>query len=126
MTNYMVEILPYGLRAKGLTLGAFVTLVAVFFNQYINSIALDNLQWRYYIFYCCFLMFEVVVIYFFLVETRYVPMEEIAKYFDGHQADVATLVNAQVEKDMLEKGEVTQVEDTAAQKQPTSSMAKAE
>lgn len=35
---------------------------------------------------------EVFVIYTFLIETRYTPMEEIAKYFDGDDtADVGEI-----------------------------------
>lgn len=80
-------------------------LVAVFFNQYINSIALDAIQWKYYIFYCCFLVLEVFVIWKYVVETRYTPMEEVAKYFDGDEADVVELTIAQKEKNEMEDGE---------------------
>lgn len=109
-TTYSVEILPYGIRAKGTTLANFVTLVAVFFNQYVNSIALDALQWRYYIFYCAFLALEVFVIYFFIIETRYTPIEEVTRFFDGDKADVIEITNAQTEKE-AEVGDVQQKED---------------
>lgn len=99
MANYTTEILPYGLRAKGFTWLNFCVCLALFFNQYVNGIALDALYWRYYIFYCVFLAFEVGIIYFFLVETRYTPMEEIAKYFDGDSvADVGELANAEAKE----------------------------
>lgn len=64
--------------------------VALFFNQYVNPIALDNIHWRYYIFYCCFLAVEVAVIWYFYPETRYLPLEEITKLFDGEDIVVAT------------------------------------
>lgn len=45
------------------------------------------LGWKYYIVFCVFLAFEVVYIYFFLIETRGsngpLPLEEIAALFDG-------------------------------------------
>ena len=69
---------------------------ALFFNQYVNPIALENLQWKYYIIYCCFLAFEVVILYVYVVETRYTPLEEIAKFFDGE--DVVAVVNTEMEK----------------------------
>jgi len=101
MANYTTEILPYGLRAKGFTWLNFCVTLALFFNQYINAIALEALHWKYYLFYCIFLAFEVVIIYFYVVETRYTPMEEIAKYFDGDDAiDVAEVATA----DLKEKG----------------------
>lgn len=89
--TYTTEILPYGLRAKGAAISVVTTTATVFFNQFINPIAMQNIAWRYYIFYVCFLAFEIVFLYFMVVETRYVPMEEIAKHFDGEQADVAAV-----------------------------------
>jgi hypothetical protein len=102
--------MPYGLRAKAATVGAFVTMAAVFFNQFINPIALNAIHWKYYIVYCIFLGFEVWFLYFFVVETRYVPMEEIAKYFDGETNDVAAATNAQIKADMAEQGTVEEIE----------------
>lgn len=101
LNNYTTEILPYGLRAKGYTWLNFCVTAALFFNQYVNAIALDALAWKYYLFYCVFLAFEIIIIYFFIVETRYTPMEEIAKFFDGDDAvDVGDIAVA----DMKAKG----------------------
>jgi MFS family permease len=72
MASYTTEILPYGLRAKGFVWLNFCVTAALFFNQFVNGIALDALQWKYYICYCVFLAFEVGVVYFCIVETRYV------------------------------------------------------
>ena len=58
----------------------------VFFNQYINPIALDHLGWKYYVFYCVWLAIELATVYFFYIETRNTPLEEIAKHFDGDKA----------------------------------------
>ncbi|KAF1945318.1 general substrate transporter [Clathrospora elynae] len=86
MASYTTEILPYGLRAKGFVWLNFCVTAALFFNQFVNGIALDALQWKYYICYCVFLSLEILVVYFCIVETRYTPMEEIAKFFDGDDA----------------------------------------
>jgi hypothetical protein len=72
MAGYTTEILPYGLRAKGFVWLNFCVTGALFFNQFVNGLALDALAWKYYIFYCVFLALEVGIIYFFIVETRYV------------------------------------------------------
>jgi MFS family permease len=108
LVGYTVEILPYSIRAKGMTVmwfcidaarkcfffnpglssGQFLTIYLVFFNQYVNPIALDNIGWKYYIFYCVWLGFELVVVWFFYIETRNTPLEEIAKHFDGDTAMV--------------------------------------
>ncbi|KAI1525627.1 MelB Na+ melibiose symporter [Pyrenophora tritici-repentis] len=101
MAGYTTEILPYGLRAKGFTWLNFCVTAALFFNQFVNGIALDALAWKYYIVYCVFLAFEIGVIYFCIVETRYTPMEEIAKFFDG---DDAVDVGEQALQDMKERG----------------------
>ena len=44
-----MEILPYSLRAKGLTAFNFVVSLALIFNQYVNPIALERLAWKYYV-----------------------------------------------------------------------------
>ena len=86
LVGYTVEILPYNIRAKGLTVMFLMVDAALFFNQYVNPIALDHIHWKYYIFYCVWLAIELAVVYFFYVETRNTPLEEIAKHFDGDQA----------------------------------------
>jgi len=65
--------------------------IALFFNNYVNPVAMDAISWKYYIVYVCWLAFEFGFVYFFFVETRYTPLEEIAKYFDGEDAQVSTL-----------------------------------
>lgn len=44
---------------------------------------MDNIKWKYYIVYDVWLAVELVVVYVFYIETRYTPLEEIAKHFDG-------------------------------------------
>lgn len=63
LVGYAAEILPYSLRAKGLTLMFLMVDIALFFNQYVNPIALDHLAWKYYILYCVWLLIELVVVY---------------------------------------------------------------
>jgi len=79
--------------------------LALFFNTYVNPVALNKLGWKYYIVYDCWLAFELMVVYFFYIETRNTPLEEIVKYFDGEEAllggDLAT-----------EKGRRVLVEET--------------
>ena len=49
IVSYTVEILPYSLRAKGLTIFNFTVSCALVFNQYVNPIALERITWRYYV-----------------------------------------------------------------------------
>jgi len=94
LVGYAVEILPYRVRAKGLTIMFFFVDLALFFNSYVNPVALHDLKWKYYIVYDAWLAIELIVVYFFYIETRNTPLEEIVKYFDGEDAllggDLAT------------------------------------
>jgi sugar porter (SP) family MFS transporter len=51
LVGYSVEILPYSLRAKGMCYMFAMVDIALFFNTYINPIALDHIGWKYYIVY---------------------------------------------------------------------------
>lgn len=95
LVSYSAEILPYRIRAKGLTVMFFCVDLSLWFNQYVNPIALENIQWKYYLVYCVWIAFELFVVLRWYVETKNTPLEEIAKYFDGDSAivggDAATL-----------------------------------
>lgn len=86
LVGYSSEILPYNLRAKGLTLMFFCVSLSLFFNQYVNPIAIEDIGWKYCIVYCVWLLFELFVVWKFYIETKNTPLEEIAKYFDGDEA----------------------------------------
>jgi hypothetical protein len=64
----------------------FCVDASLFFNSYVNPIALDKINWKYYIVYDVWLAFELLIVYLFWVETRNTPLEEIVKYFDGDEA----------------------------------------
>jgi len=86
LVSYSSEILPYRLRAKGLTIMFFCVDLSLWFNQYVNPIALEAIEWKYYIVYCVFLAFEILVVWKFYIETKEIPLEEIVKKFDGDRA----------------------------------------
>lgn len=86
LVSYSSEILPYRLRAKGLTLMFFCVDLSLWFNQYVNPIALRDIGWKYYIVYCVWLLFELFVVWKYYIETKETPLEEIVKYFDGENA----------------------------------------
>lgn len=87
--SYTVEILPYNIRAKGLTLCFIFTSLAGIFNQYVNPVGLEALAWKFYLVYVVVLVLECLAIYFLYVETRGPALEEIAILFDGADAKVA-------------------------------------
>ncbi|KAJ8469926.1 hypothetical protein ONZ45_g16725 [Pleurotus djamor] len=79
---YTVEILPYPIRAKGFTVLSFVASLGLVLNQYVNPIALEKLHWKYYLVFDCWLVFELIFLYFFIVETRNRTLEETCAVFD--------------------------------------------
>lgn len=115
LLGYTTEILPYNIRAKGLTVMFLCVDLALFFNQYVNPIALEHLQWKYYIFYCAWLGVELAVVWFFYIETKNTPLEEIAKHFDGDNAVVAggaaSHKGAALAAEMGLEGTVQQIEE---------------
>jgi len=86
IVSYTVEILPYPLRAKGFVIFNFTISLSLIFNQYVNPIALARIKWRYYLVYVCFVAFEIVFLYFFVLETKNKSLEETAALFDGEDA----------------------------------------
>jgi hypothetical protein len=63
-----------------LTVGIGITT-----NQFVNPIAFAALSWKLYIVYCCWLGFEFIYIFLFLVETKGKTLEETAALFDGKE-----------------------------------------
>ena len=91
--SYTVEILPYQIRAKGLTLCFCFTALSGVFNQYVNPIGLKNLGWKFYFVYIAVLVVECLVIYFYFVETKGLPLEEISRVIDGDDAAAAVVAD---------------------------------
>lgn len=50
---------------------------------FVNPIALNNIGWHYYIFFCCFDVVVLVVTWFCFPETKGHSLEEIAQVFEG-------------------------------------------
>jgi sugar porter (SP) family MFS transporter len=86
IVTYTLEILPYNIRAKGFNIFNFTISLALIFNQYVNPIALANIDWKYYIVYCVWLVVEGVFLFFYVVETKNRTLEETAALFDGEEA----------------------------------------
>lgn len=78
---YLTEILPYSHRSKGINVFSFSIQCYLVYNGYVNPIAMDAIDWKYYIVYCCTLAVEVFVVYFFYPETSGRSLEEVAEVF---------------------------------------------
>lgn len=103
---YPAEILPFQLRAKGLAVTLSTDAVACFFNQYVNPVAFDAIQWRYYIVYVGCLAFFLASVYFLFPETKGRSLEEVSRIFDRKK--IAGLEVGDEKKGGEEKGEKTQ------------------
>lgn len=110
---YFMEISPYRLRAKTTAIKQFGDAGANLFSGFVNPIALEQIKWKYYIVWCCVLVTNFIIIYFFYPETKGLSLEEVTQMFDGneiHRKDTE-------DEDEQARGEkaapVTMVEDRA-------------
>ncbi|GLA36724.1 hypothetical protein AnigIFM63309_003048 [Aspergillus niger] len=83
LTSYPCEIWPFRLRSRGLTVTWVATIVGMFFNTFVNPIALDAIEWRYYIVFIVVLVLFGVTAFFFYPETKGYTLEQVAVIFDG-------------------------------------------
>jgi hypothetical protein len=64
------------------------TILAIFFNTFINPIALDAIGWKYYFVFVVVCAAYGVTAFIFYPETRGYSLEQMAVIFDGDEADV--------------------------------------
>ncbi|SGZ54820.1 CIC11C00000004156 [Sungouiella intermedia] len=86
---YITEILPYSHRAKGLNFMLFVVMTVLIFNGYVNPIAMDAIEWKYYIVFCCVLAVELVIVFFTFPETSGYTLEEVAQVFGDEAPELS-------------------------------------
>lgn len=84
---YVAEICPYNLRAKGVTLHYTINSASAAAGLYANPVALENLNWKYYLVYVAILACAVLFTYFLLPETKGRTVEEVTKMFDEKSSD---------------------------------------
>ncbi|GJC80782.1 MFS glucose transporter mfs1 [Colletotrichum liriopes] len=108
MVAYPVEIWPYRLRAKGLTVALMVSIGCIFFNTFVNPVALESIQWKYYFVFLAVLVAMIISVWFYYPETRGRTLENMAFLFDSETAEVGT-GNA---SSALKEAEVAHVEES--------------
>ncbi|KAH7141908.1 general substrate transporter [Dactylonectria macrodidyma] len=102
LPTYILEIMPFTLRAKGYTIEQIFTYGAGLFNGFANPIAMEALTWRYYIVWVVMLIVWFVLVWFLFPETAGRTLEEVSHIFDG------TDVNAAAVAHIREKSETAQ------------------
>jgi sugar porter (SP) family MFS transporter len=88
LVAYTVEILPFKLRAKGMMIMNISVNVALVINNYVNPIPMDGVwkgsEWKLYCVYTCWIAIELVFVYVFYVETKYVVPCLLPTVLPGH------------------------------------------
>ncbi|KAJ0358813.1 hypothetical protein COL154_008854 [Colletotrichum chrysophilum] len=95
---YPTEILPFRLRAMGLSILVFANKAASFLNQFVNPIGMKSLSWKYYLFYVGWLLVEIAVFYFLYPETKGYSLERMQEVFgeeikDDGPEEKASIIN---------------------------------
>ncbi|KAM0489955.1 hypothetical protein ACHAP8_012059 [Fusarium lateritium] len=78
---YPTEILPFRLRAMGMSILVFSNKAASFFNQFVNPVGMDSLGWKYYLVYVGWLLVEIFVFWWLYPETKGYTLERIQEAF---------------------------------------------
>lgn len=96
---YVTEILPYSLRAKGCNVFTGIQYIVMVYNGFVNPIAMDAIEWKYYIVYCCILVVEFAVCFLTFVETSGRTLEEVSEVFGDGIASMPELAVAMALED---------------------------
>lgn len=78
---YPAEVLSSVMRVRGMGLFQLVQGTAGFVNTYAAPVAMQNIKYWFYVFFVFWDIFEVIVIYFFFIETKGLSLEEIDLVF---------------------------------------------
>jgi hypothetical protein len=95
---YPVEIFPYALRGRGLTVSLSSTYIGLIIGQFVNPIAMKHIGWKYYIVFCCILGILFTLVWFLFPETKGRTLEQIAEVFDGKKPDAKHMEETSQEK----------------------------
>lgn len=107
-TLYAVECLENRTRAKGSGLNFLFLNVAMVVNTYGISVGIEKIGWKLYLVYIVWIGIEMLVIYFFFVETAGKTLEELKEIFDAPNPRDASMKRTKVEID--ESGTVVGLE----------------
>ncbi|KAL6360990.1 hypothetical protein LRP88_04451 [Fusarium phalaenopsidis] len=83
---YPVEIFPFTLRSRGLSLTYITASTGLIVGNQVNPIAMKAIAWKYYIVFCCILGLLFAIIWFLFPETKGRTLEEIREVFEGESS----------------------------------------
>ncbi|KAH0847282.1 hypothetical protein AYO21_07328 [Fonsecaea monophora] len=115
---WCAEIFPTTIRAKGIGLSMFAYFVGFITFSTPGPLAFRNITWRMYLIFMAFCIVCEVVVYFFVPETRGLPVEEMGTLFGDEVVLHMTLDGrGLVEKEKTEGVVMEQIEVVAAKGQ---------
>ncbi|KAH8665714.1 general substrate transporter [Tricladium varicosporioides] len=80
--SYPTEILPYSMRTKGLSVMVAIGQALLIVSQYANPVAIENIGWKYWIFFMGMLVLFIAMVWFTYPETKGLTLEELAGLFE--------------------------------------------
>ncbi|WPG98154.1 Hypothetical protein R9X50_00094000 [Acrodontium crateriforme] len=112
---YFMEISPYGLRAKTSVIKQFGDAGTSIFSGFTNPIGLSHIGWKYYIVWCCMLVSNFIIIYFFYPETKNLSLEEVSQLFDGGEVPPKAVDEAMKQNTTKRTVEITETETATSE-----------
>jgi MFS family permease len=109
-TLYAVECLENRTRAKGSGLNFLFLNVAMVVNTYGISVGIEKIGWKLYLVFIAWICVELVLIFFFFVETAGKTLEELKEIFEAPNPRNASLKRAKVEID--DRGQIYNVQES--------------
>lgn len=82
------ELFPNHIRAKGISLSISIIALTDLVYLQATATAFANIGWKFYLLFIIISGLGTVLIYFFLPETKNIPLEEMARLF-GDDDDIA-------------------------------------
>ncbi|KAF2794605.1 MFS lactose permease-like protein [Melanomma pulvis-pyrius CBS 109.77] len=107
-TLYSVEVLENRTRAKGSGLNFLFLNVAMVVNTYGISVGIEKIGWKLYLVFIAWICVEIIIIYFFFVETAGKTLEELKEIFEAPNPRSASIKRVKVAMD--ERGQILNVD----------------
>ncbi|KAJ5715783.1 uncharacterized protein N7483_012964 [Penicillium malachiteum] len=114
IVTYPLEIVTLRMRAKTWAFVLLTIQVASIFGGYVNPIGLDSIGWKFYIYYCIWVLIVFLTVYSFFVETAGPSLEELAYLFDGDDMKQKLAETIEEKKEQVQLAEYVEVEGKSA------------
>ncbi|KAI0466758.1 general substrate transporter [Xylaria cf. heliscus] len=110
--TFLVELFPYAMRARGITVFQFFGKAAQFFGTNVNPVGLDPVKgigWKFLIVYSVWILIEGILVYFLWPETSGRTLEELAFLFEDDERvrKAAKAVENEIHHDSVSDEKVT-------------------